>query len=849
MRPETLSTLSADPGAETAGDLLLGDPVDLWAGLKPRFPDWGSPWRRPPGRLLRPEIPEIPSGEPVLWDEPILSFHDSVPGLLSHLFDYTVTPMVRLDGPQEVTAGALMAGQSLAGLEDRLTFPLSERREAGSDVAYLLVRLQGQRGTRYYTPDWQGLNRKLRILHWLTPEGRHALARLRLRGMRHEGVEFFGDITARLANRYLGMFEGFGTHVVRSIRYGACLFQVFEVAAKAVPVVREAIVGDSGSCPVRGPAAFGLSHFTRSPWVTRGSPILSVGDCSGAQAVTQDPLWRDGSGPACLLSSRARALPDRTAVLDRMVACSPVAVSFSCQALSLEDFRADAWARIMRAGLCQRFPGIRLSGWRQRNAFSLPAFLASAGLTGEDALCKGPGPVVAEVIFVLDLRRSAPLRGHVSAPLAFPEAGCLALFAVTDPASGEAAEYRIGAAAFDPATVTVPFVDGALCLTTARGDRICLTEGVWLGPQEDGRPGIIGDPARCDGGMLNRHAGLLTGYLHLIGVLQGGGGPAAADPVMRRCAAWLAEVTTGQEELTGLRWQALRQARGGRVLSAVPAPVREGIPVASLVPLLRACRDALARHPASTDCAAALHAAEQALHAVYSHWPDIPDPDGLDQRCLTACEAVEQQFAALAALPDLPEQVTGLFSAGAALRQPPDPRRTPHAVVPGEEPFVRLWNALLGVRAQVADCRAHIAAARGQMAEAMALLEQEVLAGWECPADPVGEFLAALEALSETLPGISRADRDRLCAGIGAIMALGGPVRVLAGAAASHPEKLNGLGLQMRRLLVVLGALQACRTAGLALPPVESLTPAVLMAHVGLALTALEPLRVGRTDD
>lgn len=846
-----------------------GDPVDLWAGLKPLFPDWGCPWRQPPGRLLRPEIPpegpvskSLAPESPVTWDPLSLSFHDDVTDLLTHLFDYTVAPMVRLDGPQEIPAGVLMAGQSLAGLEERLTIPLTCSRP---ETAYLLVRLVGRRGTRYYTPDWEGLNRKLRILHWLTPEGRKALARLRLRGMRHEGVEFYGDLSARLAKRYLGAYEAFGTHVVRSISYGACLFQVFEVAGAVVSGVRDAFLREGGSRLVRGPAVFGLSQFTRSPWVTRASPILSAGDCPRSRAVTHHALWQDGDGgPASLLSSRAKAVAERTAVLDGLPACSPVAVSFSCQALSLEDFRADAWSRVMRAGLCQTFPGIRLSGWRQRTAFSLPAFLASAGLVGEEALCKTPDPMLPELAFGLDLRRSGigagigargganrePTSGPVRLrlPDTLPDTGCLALFAATDPATGQAAEYTLETPAFDPQKIKIPFVDGALCLTDAGGNRTCLVEGVWLGPQDDGRPGIVADPADCDRGLLVRHAGPLAGYLRLIGVLQGGGGPEDADLMLRRCAAWLAERTAGDDDLAGVRWLALREARGGPVPpvsgtgSPAPAPAPAPEDGDRLTRVLVACRDMLVLHPDSDEGTAALCHAEQQLQAVYADGSGTPDPDDLEQRSLAACEAVQRHFAAFAARPGMPEQAVMLFSAGATLKDPPDPRRTPHALVPGEEPYALLWNALLGIRVHLTHCRAESAAARGRTAEAIALLEHEVLDGWECPRDPAGDTLAALEALSESLPGITGADRTALWTDIGTLLALGGPARLLAGADASSPAARDGLGPQMRRLLVVLGTLRACRTAGLALPPLDSLTPAVLRARIGQALTALDQI-------
>src|SRR3954468_1574672 len=99
--------------------ISLGDPVDLWAGLQPCFLSAGLPWRVPQGKPLRTESPSIPS-DPVEWGAPSLSLHDNAADLLSHIFDYSVSPMVGLEGPHCVPAGALMEGHSLAELEARL---------------------------------------------------------------------------------------------------------------------------------------------------------------------------------------------------------------------------------------------------------------------------------------------------------------------------------------------------------------------------------------------------------------------------------------------------------------------------------------------------------------------------------------------------------------------------------------------------------------------------------------------------------------------------------------------------------------------------------------------------------
>jgi hypothetical protein len=804
-------------------DVNLGDPVDLWAGLEPRFLSSGRPWRLPRGKPLRTEIPSIPSDR-VEWDVPSLSLHESVASLLSHIFDYSVSPMVGLEGPHCVTAGALMAGNALPELEARLRMDLTVRPAA----AHLLVRLNGRRGTRYYTPEWQGLNRKTKIMQWLTPEGRNAMARLRLREMRHEGREFYGDITARQARRYVGYFHDLGTHIVRSISYGERLFQVFEVSEGLLPGLRDSFAREP-QYQVCGPIAFGMAQFTRPPWVTNASPILSASGSICAQQVAHHEIWmsdRPGE-PRSLLSPRAVPTSSRTAVLDMLPAQSVVGVSFACQALYLEDHRADAWSRIMRAGLCQRFPAVRLSGWRMREQFPLATFLASAALAGAEALCKPAQPVLPDIAFALDL--TAP--GRVMQP----SSDCLALFAATDPGTGSAAEFEIDCPAFDPEGLKIPFLDGALCFVDLKGERSCLVEGVWLGRTDGGRPGIKGAPAEPDAAVLTRHAPQLAAYLRLMGQMQGAGFPLGAGVAMRRCAAWLAEATSGNTSLVQLRWQALLVARGAGQ-SEPGALVLSRALKTSLAQLLKSCMDLLALHPDSRELRAAAQSVDRRLRAFRNSLPlEVAE---LDRRSLTAGEALQRRFASLANASDLPAQAAAAFSAGATLCLPPDLRLMPHAIVPGDDAYAMLWNALLGLRARYAECRAILLAMQGRTAKAVDLLEREIIDCRDAPSDPARDVLTSLDALSGSLPHINAADRDMLRTEMVELLELSRSAHLLPIAGTGGPEGLEEIGPQLHRLLLVLEVLQLCRSAGIPLAALDSLAPIVLAARMDEAFTA-----------
>ncbi|ORE92723.1 hypothetical protein [Aurantimonas sp. 22II-16-19i] len=807
-------------------NLRLGDPVDLLSGLKPAFVAPELPWHRPAGTPVVSETAPVPAG-PARWDPPVLSLHDSVEDLLSHVFDYSVAPMVGLDGPLSVCAGSLMAGQDLSDLEARLGLDLSLRPAH----AHLLVRLGGRRGTATHTQEWLGLNRKVRILQWLTPEGRAAMARLRLREMRREGAELHGDVTARQAGRYLAYFEDFGTHVVRSITYGERLFQLFEVSGDLLASLRRVFA--EAPRPFCGPAAFAMAHLTRSPWTAKASPILSVGDCDIARRVTRHAIWASGSpgDPPSLLSRGAVVPANLETVLAELPARSITAVGFACQALFMEDHRADAWARLMRGSLCQRFPGLRQVGWRERGSFRPQAFLKSARLSGDEALSKPALPSLPEIAFALDVTASGRL--------ADPVPPCLALFAATDPGTGCAAWLESGASvAFDPSRLTIPFLDGALSVTSGDGRRWCLVESAWIGG--DGAPGVVADPATPSEDLLIRFRPQLSAYLRLVARLQTPLFPTDVAAAMRRCAVWLAEVTAVHPALATLRLQALAVARGlGR---HDPRQLTLGDEhLADLAALLRLAAALSGLHPDGDDLRPASQQQDLRLRAFHRRLPEYFPPAALAERVAAAAKALCRSFAGLAGAPDLPDHARRLFRAGAGLAGPPDPRVLPHGLMPGEAPYPLLWNALLGLRARHAGLRAVLLAGEDRLGEAAEILSREPIGAADAPPDPAADAASALAALADDLRGCDAAVIARLPGEIAELVAASRSAGLLwrADDLALSGSPTAEVGPQLHRLLVVLETLDLACLAGLPLAPLASLAPDLLAARINDALTAL----------
>jgi len=806
----------------------LGDPVDLLAGLRPHFAGDLLPWRVPEGRPLCTEAPVPPDG-PVVWEPPLLSLHESVAGLLSAIFDYSVVPMVGLDGPLLIAAGPLMTGarRDLSGLEDRMGLELRDRPGGG----YLLAALRGQTETAWFTPEWLGLNRKLRIRDWLTPAGRHAMARLRLVEMRREGHELYGDLTARQAARYLDYFESFGTHLVRSITRGACLFQVFELDPALLPGLRQMIGQEAGGTRVSGHAVYGFAHFTRAPWVLRASPVLSAGTCPYSEAVARDALWQDDAGGASLLSARARDGARRQAVLDRLPARTAVAVSFACQALYLEDHRADAWTRLFRAGLSHAFPDLHQTGWRPRGSFAPAPFLASAGLTGAAALCQGPSPALPSAALALDLTQTGPV-----AP---PERDHLALFAATGPGTGGPMLLDNSWSHFDPARIKIPVLDGAVQVATRDGARYTLAEGVWLGSSLEGRPSIVAAPAEPAPDLLIRCKAHLTAHVALIERMQGPALLPATQVFMRRLALWLTEATRATPRLAGLHWAAMQAHRG---IGTAPPPVA---PLAGAQDLAQALQAGLALLALPPDSAALDEATRDLARLVgdlYRAQPQARDAVTLDAQSRAASAALTERFAAMAGIAGLPDRLVTLCAAGAALDQPPDPRGVPHAALPGGEPCADLWNVLLALRQRLSECRAVLAAGRGDPAEAAQLVAREALSARDGPADPARAFVATVRHLGDGAAWLGAIDIEGLSREIAALAGLRPAATLLRRQAAVAPAALEGLDPQIRRLLLMLDLLNLAAASGLPMAPLDSLAPPALAQRADAALAALTTL-------
>ncbi|MBB4952326.1 hypothetical protein H4S14_000368 [Agrobacterium vitis] len=749
----------------------------------------------------------------------MLSLHETPADLLSHLFDYSVSPMAGIDGPLSLPSGAFMAENSLAELETRLKIDLTQ----GHAPAYLLARLKGIRHTQHYTPELRGLNRKIKIMQWWTPEGRNAMTRLRLQRMRMEGAEFHGDFSAHNAKRYLAYFQDFGTHIVSSLTIGDMLFQVFEVNGNLLQSLKSEFRKDDGKHLIQGALAHGLSHLTRPPWTTRASPILTTQDSDAAAYVTGHPIWTHSpEEPASLLSIASLSAPLRDTVLAHLPAHTVIGAVLANQALYLEDHRADAWSRLLRACLAQNYPHALSTGWRSRKVFQPVPFFASADLLGQNTLCPPVQAGLPDLALALDLSGPGRCQSSASETLAF--------FANTGPQTGGAAEWTFDAPYFMPERLIIPFVNGAVRMTDQRGQRACLVEGAWIGEGAEHRPEVVADPMQADPSLLKHRQSRLLAHLALMEQVQGPIFRPEAAAAMRRCAAWLASLSSHDATLLPLRWKAMQGAWGIGWRGPASLMARQDN-LHGLSDLLDMAITLLRNRQSDQHWIEKIHLLESALATFYRNLPDYRSQEELGAENESAGLSLELCFANL--MQTVTEEhhrpLAELLAAGSQFRQPPDRRHLPENLFPGDDPVTTLWNIVLTIRARHAEVEAIRLAIKGQYGEAVALVEQEIVDGRDVPEDPVRALKMSLDAQSDRFPGLDAHAKHELLRQVGTVVSLSTSACLLRWSEGIDQEHPQDIGPQQRALLIVLELLNLCCRLGLELTPLDDLASTSLL--------------------
>lgn len=711
-------------------DIKLGSPVDLLSGLVARFPSDDMPWRVPEKSPLITQASHC-SETPVCWEEPVLSLHETVEDLLDHVFDYGVEPMVNLEGRTKLTTGTLVTKEGLKNLEKTTGLNVT----SNTAPAFMLIRLRGVRSIQYYEPEFYGLNRKEKVMKWLSPEGRKAIARLRLSNMRLEGFDFKSDITARQAGRYLQYFEDFGTHVVTSLTYGEQLFQIFALEADAVEVIRTQF-GQDPHTQLSGMSAKGLAPYLQAPWIRQASPVLGA-DGLSKKIVLEKCLAENGQSAEqeqTLLSFST--LPDGkvSELLADLPARDIIAASFSCQALYLEDFRADIWTRMLRASFEQKFRKTMLTGWYKRRFFCPLSFFQGSVLDEQDGVFRSGLTEMPELALALDMAGQSDQLDIGTDSLLF--------FVGARPDTGHGSVLSVSQAEPCAEKIKAFSVDGVVRLSDPDGHQLTLVEGAWLGSSQTGAVEVIGAPLDVQADLLQRHQGQLSLYLRLFDELQG---PMFKDEIglsMKRCADWVFNLAAHDDRLLSLKWQALQSRWGaGSLMEQALADQANG-QGAELADMLSQGLMWLTQKHIHQDHPPAELISR--LKDFYKNFASFQQADLIRGQIdeLTMC--LRDVFKNITSSRQWPEFIQAAMHVGCQLVAPLERGASPNAYMQGDSHEARLWNSILSIRSRLLQCESILLSCRGRWAEAIEKIENEPISARQMIANPGEEFVSAV---------------------------------------------------------------------------------------------------------
>lgn len=380
----------------------LGDSANLLLGLKPTW--FGvagvSPFDPPEQTALRDFVLPEPESRGT-WGEPEVSLHDDVESLVDALFAYPVRAILSDRGRSALPVHALMLGggrraAGLAMLEGLLGIS-SDQLECGGLV---LLRVRRQDAEHRHEAEQGGIGRRLRIANYWTREGLHSIARLQFTRRIH-GHRLSAGIDRHQAGRYLDFMYDYGTHFVSRVVLGDQLFQVLACRQDRYSLLQALWRQGSGSGKCM---AVAFADYTGSTWIENHGQVCSAAQDPELTRLLAAGVWRDAEreGANSLLVPFARQRAKITALLEGMRRSIPFLVEFSAHSPYMGDYRANAWQRVLKGALLQRYGDlVRVSFGDWDDSVGVPASYASTGrsvatILDQHGICK----VMADAVFV-----------------------------------------------------------------------------------------------------------------------------------------------------------------------------------------------------------------------------------------------------------------------------------------------------------------------------------------------------------------------------------------------------------------------------------------------------------------
>jgi ElaB/YqjD/DUF883 family membrane-anchored ribosome-binding protein len=347
--------------------LQLGAAADLLRGLRPTWADptrdlgpFFAPLAQPFRTFDLASAPAIVPSSGIAWSGPVLSVHPDTGSLLDAIFAYRVLPFARPSPGFDIPARTLLLpsegrGAALATLGAFLGLDLAAHAAAGA--GFVLLKMRRVVAEHVHEAMAAGTGRRISIDDYWTAEARNAMRRLRVTRRIINGPDRQAVVSESQVGRYLDYFHRFGTHFVTRIEMGDLLLQVLALHPARSQAFTDFWQREAGGACITGVQALAFRAHLGPRWVASRGRIVSVGDNPALTASLRAGDWHDGefAHSDSLLEALTRGPAFTRALAVGSGAPGAIAIDFAPQSSFMEVFRADAWKRLLKGAMLQRF--------------------------------------------------------------------------------------------------------------------------------------------------------------------------------------------------------------------------------------------------------------------------------------------------------------------------------------------------------------------------------------------------------------------------------------------------------------------------------------------------------------
>ncbi|MED4400260.1 MAC/perforin domain-containing protein [Metabacillus fastidiosus] len=350
--------------------IKLGTVTNLIYGYNPdwRIGDVQNDCLFRPSEMSLQEFDIELNSEESNWSYPDISLHDSSESLLSKLYPFRIVNPTDGTKAPVLPAGQLLISDhdrnlSLKKLSDSLGVDLSN-----PDYGYALVQINRQSGYAEHPSSEQGIRihpNPSRIPENLGVNKNFRKAMVALRHCSDKAGQFNPNlINPKIAQSYLKFFNKFGTHFISKVSAGDIIFQVFAIPLNRFERIKKAYA--DGKNPLSGPEAISFRYFTTDinkgafGYVKEYGKILSMSGHIKLEETMKTGDWNDDRW-AKTNTIFAPFSEDSLIPIDRLNEefneIVPINYELTSMTLFAEHNRKQAWTRIFKAAITQKYKG------------------------------------------------------------------------------------------------------------------------------------------------------------------------------------------------------------------------------------------------------------------------------------------------------------------------------------------------------------------------------------------------------------------------------------------------------------------------------------------------------------